>query len=116
MAGLVRGMTSPDPSIATFRASHDRLRSLVEPLSVEELEGPSFCDDWSIAQVLSHLGSQAVILGSFLDAGLEGRPEPSNDSFPPIWDRWNALSAAEQRAESLAATEAQLVLLEGLPD
>lgn len=114
MPVLPTRMTDADHSIAALRASHERLRSMVEPLSAEEIRLTSFCSDWSIAQVLSHLGSQAELLGGFLRAALAGEPEPDADSFPEVWDRWNARSPEEQRGESLAANERALVEIESV--
>src|SRR6266404_2449775 len=62
--------TSPAPWIDALRRSHDRLRASVEPLDLGQLEQRSYASEWSIAQVVSHLGSQAEIFGLFLDAGL----------------------------------------------
>ena len=47
--------------IAVLRNSHERLASLVSPLTPEQLRGPAYPTEWSIAQVLSHLGSGAEI-------------------------------------------------------
>ena len=55
--------TSPDPWIGALRHSHDRLQALVGPLDPGQLEQGSYASEWSIAQVLSHLGSQAEIFG-----------------------------------------------------
>ena len=68
--------TSPDPWIGALRRSHDRLQALVEPLGLSQLEQRSYASEWSIAQVLSHLGSQAEIFGGFLEAGLTGQDPP----------------------------------------
>jgi uncharacterized protein (TIGR03083 family) len=87
---------------------------LVEPLGVEVLQGPSYCSVWSIAQVVSHLGSQAEIFGMFLEAGLRGQEPPGREAFGPIWDRWNARSPQAQVADGLSADEATLERLEAL--
>ena len=55
----------PDPWIGALRHSHGRLQALVEPLGLSQLEQRSYASEWSIAQVLSHLGSQAEIFGGF---------------------------------------------------
>jgi hypothetical protein len=55
-----------------LRRSHDRLRGLVEPLDADALHGRSYASEWSIAQVLSHLGSGAEIFSLLLDAGWSG--------------------------------------------
>lgn len=102
-------MTS-DPAawLDALAGSHDRLCELVGELGGEGLRRPSYCADWSIAQVLSHLGSGAEIFQGALDAAVAGEPGPSRDDFPPIWDRWNAMTAEEQ-TESFLATDGRLI-------
>ena len=97
--------TSPAPWIAALRRSHDALHALTEPLTAAELEQRSYAKEWSIAQVLSHLGSGAEVFNLFLDAGLSGQDPPGQETFPPIWDAWNALGPQEQAFDSLAANE-----------
>ena len=67
--------------IATLRSSHERLAALVEPLSPEQLRAQSYDDDWSVAQVLSHLGSGAEISLMSLPAAL-GQAEPLDRARP----------------------------------
>jgi uncharacterized protein (TIGR03083 family) len=104
----------PDSSawIVALRNSHDRLASLLQPLDADDVRQPSYASDWSIADVASHLGSQAEIFGLFLAAGLSGDAAPGGEVFQPIWDRWNALPPVEQVAQSLAANEAFVSRLE----
>jgi uncharacterized protein (TIGR03083 family) len=101
-------------SLTALRRSHDHLAQLVGPLDAQGVRAPSYDSDWSIAQVLSHLGSQAEIFTLLLDAGLTGADAPGPESFPPIWDAWNARSPEAQVADSLAANEAFLARLESL--
>ncbi len=49
-----------------------------------------------MGQVASHLGSGAEIFALFLHAGLGGAAAPGPDQMQPVWDRWNAKSAAQQ--------------------
>jgi uncharacterized protein (TIGR03083 family) len=95
--------TEPAPWIEALRRSHDRLRAVVEPLDVAQLQQRSYASEWSIAQVLSHLGSQAEIFGLFLDAGLSGDDPPGPEAFAPIWEAWNNRSPQEQAADALRA-------------
>ncbi len=108
--------SDPRHWITALRASQDRLASMTRSLDAEELNGPSYDSEWTIAQVLSHLGSQAEIFSLLLDAGLEGAEPPGPDAFPPIWDAWNARSAPEQAADSLKANEAFVQRVEALSD
>ena len=104
----------PAPFIQALRHSHHSLRALVEPLTDGQLEHRSYCPDWSIAQVLSHLGSQAEIFGLWLDAGLTGQDLPGQDTFRPIWDGWNTRVPRAQAADSLEANEALIQRFESL--
>ena len=106
--------TSPDPWISALRHSHDRLQALAGPLAADQLEQRSYASEWSIAQVLSHLGSQAEIFGLFLDAALAGQDPPGREQFPLIWDVWNAKDAQAQAADGLRADEATLQRFESL--
>jgi uncharacterized protein (TIGR03083 family) len=107
-------VTDPEPWLRAARASHDRLTLLVDGLDAADLSRQSYDKEWSIAQVLSHLGSQAEIFGLFLDAGLTGRESPSPPVFGPIWDVWNARSPEEQAVESVAANETVVSRMESL--
>jgi len=102
--------------ISALRASHDRLTGIVEALGPDQVAGPSYCDDWSVAQVLSHLGSGAEIGLANLEASLAGDPAPSRDTYQAIWDRWNAKSPAQMATDALAADQAHVRRVEGLSD
>jgi uncharacterized protein (TIGR03083 family) len=108
--------SDPRASIAVLRASRDRLAGLVEPLTPEQVRARSFCTDWSIAQVLSHVGSGAEISLLMLPGAL-GEGEPAGpESFQAVWDVWNAKTPDEQAADALAADERQVAALEQLTD
>jgi uncharacterized protein (TIGR03083 family) len=105
---------SPGPWISALRHSHDRLRASVEPLGPDQLTQRSYPSEWTIAQVLSHLGSQAEIFGLILEAGLAGREPPDREEFSPIWDAWNAKDPQAQATDALRADQATLERLESM--
>jgi uncharacterized protein (TIGR03083 family) len=105
---------NPDPWIGALRHSHDVLRTHVEPMGAAAVEQPAYPSEWSIAQVLSHLGSGAEIFCLFLEAGLRGEDPPGQDAFGPIWQQWNERSPQAQAADGLAADEKLLTALESL--
>src|SRR3954454_14020019 len=87
LAGTLAGMTTDASTwIAALRGSHERLRDLVEPLTPEEVAGRAYPSEWSIAQVLSHLGSGAEIFVEIVGAARAGQPVPGIDVMRPIWD------------------------------
>jgi len=109
--------TGADPLetvLAVLGNSHGRLAAVVGPLTAEEVAAPSYDDDWSIAQVLSHLGSGAEIFSLILEAGLRGEDAPGPEQFQEVWGRWNAKSPAEQARDGVAADAAFLDRLAGL--
>jgi uncharacterized protein (TIGR03083 family) len=106
--------TDPDRWIGALRRSHDALRALAGPLTVDQLAQLSYCPDWSVAQVFSHLGSQAEVFGLWFDAGLSGQDPPGQDAFRPIWEAWNAKAPQAQVADSLQANEKLVERFEAL--
>jgi hypothetical protein len=71
---------------------HDELVDLAGRLGEAEARAQSYCDDWSIAQVFSHLGSGAEIGRKELSAALAGEDPPAREN---IWARWDALEPAD---------------------
>src|SRR3984957_2513867 len=101
--------------IGPVRASVDRLHTLAGGLNDTQLVSPSYCDDWSIAQVLSHLGSGAVISRRGLQDVRAGTATP-DDFNQSVWDEWNAKSARAQADDALVADEALIEALEALDE
>lgn len=108
-------MTSlSDRSIVALRSSHTELAAALAHLSTEQLSGHSGASDWSVAQVLSHLGSGAEISLATLRATLSATPTPGQEFNQEVWDRWNALSPRDAATASLAADEELVSALEAL--
>jgi uncharacterized protein (TIGR03083 family) len=91
--------------VAALRSSVTRLNHLASQISDEELTGPAYPAEWTNAQVLSHLGSGAVITQRRLEDALAGRATP-DDFAQGVWDTWNAKSPVAQRDDALAADAA----------
>ena len=102
--------------IAALRGSQRRLASLAGPLSPEQLRGQSYDTDWTVAQVLSHIGSQAEIAQASLTAVLSGAEPPGMDDFKKIWAVWDARDPDEQAAQCLIEDARHLDQLEQLTD
>lgn len=103
--------TRPGPWIEALRGSHERLRALVGPLNDEQLGADSYDSEWTIAQVLSHIGSGAEIFSRLLAAARDGQA-PAREEFAAIWDRWNAKSPREQAGDAIVANEQFVSALE----
>jgi uncharacterized protein (TIGR03083 family) len=94
--------------LAPLRSSHDRLAAILGPLSDEQVGRQSYDDEWTIAQVASHLGSGAEIFRLIVDAGLKQSPAPGPDEFRPVWDLWNGKDAPAQARDAISADAAFL--------
>lgn len=104
-----------DTPVGALRASVGRLHDLASGLDDAEIVSPSYCDDWSIAQVLSHLGSGAVISLRGLQDVRAGTTTPEGFN-PSVWDEWNAKTPRAQADEALEADEALMEAYEGVDD
>lgn len=107
-------VTDATPWVRAYRASHDRLAGLVAGLDGAGLPAQSYDTEWSLADVLSHLGSGAEIFSLYVDAGVTGGDPPAQDDFKPIWETWNARTPEDQAARSIAANEALVTRVESL--
>jgi uncharacterized protein (TIGR03083 family) len=85
-----------DRTIAALHAEHDTLVALLANLDEGQLDSPSGADGWTVAQVLSHLGSGAEI-GRALFAQAVGVSVEAEDNRT-IWARWDAAGPADQAA------------------
>lgn len=77
---------------AALRSSHRDLVTFAETIPAAERSRRSYCTQWSVAQVYSHLGSGAEIGLANVRAALTGT-EPADNK--KIWQRWDSLSADE---------------------
>jgi uncharacterized protein (TIGR03083 family) len=101
-----------DLTIAELRSNHDRLAAFVDELDEAQLKSPSGAAEWTIADVLSHLGSGAEIQHHTISSALGVEDEvPENQA---IWDHWNALPPTEQASAFVAADERLVSLYESL--
>jgi uncharacterized protein (TIGR03083 family) len=96
-----------DPTLAdvlgALRRSHEHLAATLDSLGLDGASAPTYDDEWSVAQVASHLGSGAEIFGLIVEAGLAGEPAPGPDRFGEIWDTWNAKSPGGQVEDAVEA-------------
>jgi uncharacterized protein (TIGR03083 family) len=102
------------PGLDALRHSCARLQALVSPLSAEDLRKQSYDTEWSVAQVLSHLGAQGEIFRLCIIAGLNGEEPPGREQFVPVWDEWNAKEPEQQAAGALEIDQETLRQFESL--
>ncbi|GAB3440696.1 maleylpyruvate isomerase family mycothiol-dependent enzyme [Actinophytocola sediminis] len=85
-----------DRTIAALRSEHDTLAGLATTFTDDQLAATSGAEEWTVAQVLSHLGSGAEI-GRAPIASAAGETVAVEDN-QTIWARWDA-SAPRTQAE-----------------
>jgi uncharacterized protein (TIGR03083 family) len=106
---------STDQIIGILGASQERLVAAFDELG-DDVTRQSYCDDWSVADVASHLGSGTEIFRHYLAAGAAGEPAPGGELNQPIWDAWNAKAPADQVRDAIAVNEAFLEAVGALSD
>ncbi len=108
----VEGMSK---ELTALHGSVDRLRRIVDVLPPRQLREPAYPTEWTIADVLSHIGSGAIILAQRFDDVVNGR-ESDVEFAQSTWDEWNAKEPEDQAADSLEADAALLDRFEALGD
>jgi uncharacterized protein (TIGR03083 family) len=84
-----------DRTIDADHRTYERLVRLVSSLSDDQLTQPSGASEWTVAQVLSHLGSGAQITLDSLRAAQAG-VDRAADANEAVWATWNAMTPREQ--------------------
>ncbi len=100
-------------ALSTLRSSVERLAALVAPLDNAAIVQPAYPSEWTIAEVLSHLGSGAVIMQRSLDDGLTGTNKPDGFNHG-VWDEWNAKSPRAQVDDSISCDASLIACLEAV--
>ena len=78
--------------VQVLGASVGRLAALVEPLTPEQVRQQAYPSEWTVADVLSHLGSGAIFTRRRLDGDVD---------MQAVWDEWNAKEPDAQAADAL---------------
>lgn len=104
--------TAPDV-IDAVRQVHDHVAGTARRLDDEALAAPSGASEWTVAQVLSHLGSQSEIGLGPVEAAVAGEAPPAGDD-QEVWDRWDALDRRAQADGYLEWAERQVQAYEAL--
>jgi uncharacterized protein (TIGR03083 family) len=108
-----RGTASVDDRLAVLASSVIRLREAVATLDAAQLRTRSYADAWTIAEVLSHIGSGAVILRRRVVDARAGGTTP-DDFAPTVWDDWNAKTPEAQAADALVEDQALVDTIVGI--
>jgi uncharacterized protein (TIGR03083 family) len=108
-------MPSINSRLRALHLSVDRLRDLVSGLGDDQLTAQAYPSEWTVADVLSHIGSGAVIMRRRMEDSLVGASTPE-DFAPGVWDVWNAKSPSAKRDDALAADGALVDRIDSLTE
>ena len=108
--------SSTDQLVAALHASQARLTAALDGLTEEQAATQSYDDDWSVAQVASHLGSGGELFTGFLEAGITGAAVPGVEEMQPVWDAWNARDPLSQTRDSVTVNDAFLARLDAVTE
>src|SRR5262245_18968873 len=100
--------------VAALRGTHERLRTLVGRLTRFQLTGRAYPEDWTIAQVMAHLGAGAEAFIGRIDAVRAGAPDPGRDAYDAIRQAWSERSPQDQATEAIAVNQRLVELFEEL--
>jgi uncharacterized protein (TIGR03083 family) len=105
-------MSDAHPVITMLRQAHEAFALLVAPLDGDAIRRRSYCDDWSVAQVASHLGSGAELGLDWLGAAMAHTEPMGQEDMQKVWDKWNGRSPEEQVSWAVVAGAAQVEAFE----
>ena len=97
------GQPMRDPLVA-LGSSSAHLRRIVQTLGAGQFDAPAYPSEWTIADVLSHLGSGAVILRRLFEDTLAGTETPPEFS-QAVWDLWEQKPSVARAADALVADQ-----------
>ena len=112
---LCPGMTAQTRTLtASLRTLHDDLAAFVLELGPEKLRERSYDTEWTVADVLSHLGSGSELTLLRLRAEHEDSPTPEESA--QVWAKWSSRTPEQQAAEAIAVEEEFVSTLERFDD
>lgn len=101
--------------IGQLTESHQRLGQLLHDMGSEVLHTRSACSQWSVGQVVAHLGSGAEIALEALRAGVAGSVEPvADETMRRLWADYDALADDAAAGRAMAANAALVEAFEAL--
>jgi uncharacterized protein (TIGR03083 family) len=100
---------NPYPQIKAYeQAEFRRLSNYLEALDSPGWTEQSYCTDWLVFQVVSHLGSGSRIGGLRVQAWVGGGPAVSRETMQQIWAHFDALEPSHMYASFSAAVREYL--------
>lgn len=109
--------SNPYPKIKAYeQLEFGRLNSYLEGLDAEGWLEQSYCTEWPVYQVVSHIGSGSRIGGLRVQAWVGGGPAVSREVMQQIWAHFDALEPSQMYASFSAAVRDYLAVEASTPD
>jgi uncharacterized protein (TIGR03083 family) len=93
-----------------------RLTSYLEALDADGWIEQSYCTDWLVFQVVSHIGSGSRIGGLRVQAWVGGGPAVTRETMQQVWGHFDALEPSRMYASFSAAVRDYLAVEAATPD
>jgi uncharacterized protein (TIGR03083 family) len=90
-----------------------RLQSVIDGLDESDFVASAHPTEWTVADVMSHIGSAAIIFKHGIDDSLNDRVT-APDFNQSVWDVWNAKTPHAQVTDALEADQALVARLKEL--
>ncbi|MFI5266294.1 MAG: maleylpyruvate isomerase family mycothiol-dependent enzyme [Chloroflexota bacterium] len=109
--------SNPYPDIKAVELQEfDRLNAYLRQLDAGGWEEQSYCADWLVFQVVSHVGSGSRIGKLRLDAWVNGAPALTREATQAVWDLFDSLGSQTMLHEYLKAVGEYLTAERSIPD
>jgi uncharacterized protein (TIGR03083 family) len=108
---------NPYPEIKAIELQEfDRLNRYLRQLDAPGWSEQSYCADWAVYQVVSHIGSGSRIGKLRLDAWVNGAPPLTREATQAVWDLFDSLGPDTMLHEYLKAVGEYLAAERSIPD
>src|SRR5579872_1725587 len=116
-ARLPLGAMNPYPQIKAYeQREFERLGAYLQALDSNGWIEQSYCSDWQLYQVVSHIGSGSRIGGLRLKAWVGGAPAVTRETMQQIWGHFDALLPEQTYASYADAVREYLAVESETPD
>lgn len=117
VVGVTATEPNPYPRIKAYeRRELERLRAYLKALEPEAWIEQSYCSDWLVYQVVSHIGSGSRIGGLRLKGWLGSAPPATRETMQQIWGFFDSLGPSQMYAAFDEAVSEYLEVESATPD
>src|SRR5690349_4182216 len=117
VVGVTATDSNPYPRIKAYeRRELERLNGYLKGLDAEGWIEQSYCSDWLVYQVVSHIGSGSRIGGMRIQAWVGGGPPVTREAMQQVWGHFDSLGPTQMYAAFADAIQEYLKVEAATPD